>query len=337
MFLDISAERRSKFPDLYAAQARVLPDQPNILRPTGESSSLFTDGAGNMVFERDNGFLKLWPQIGAPRYRPQAILQQEDLEVIRNFILRMEDLQTGELVAAKTSYFFSIKEAEILQRLTHPNIVPYLGLALPGRGIKNPYMIMEWLSGGTLEDWIQADNHHISEIASIFDQTSAALSHVNKTGYLYNDAKVANILFNGEGVVKLVDFENSVPLEDDDSCIPGFIFATYHYASPEQKKAEYRGGQRLYLQSDVYSLTAVLFEMLFRGRGASLYGTRDKFLNDVGQPVPLLPRYKEEISTGGQKKLAEVLRRGLAVDYQERPANVEILNREVQEALNYKK
>lgn len=329
MSVDILEKNRPKFPDLYSAEAEEFSVRPRGLRR--KYPHIYTDKDGQMVFERDSGFLRVTRLNEPPRYHPWAVFKSDD--AIKS-VSQMKDLQTGQLVAAKQcSFDFSPGEAEILQRLAHPNIVSYLGLAVSGKGLRqNFYIMLEWLSGGTLVDWIKSGNHQLTEVATVFDQTAAAINYVNKTGYLYADAKPANILFNEEGVVKLVDFGNSFPLESDSSCSPGFILATFDYASPEQNKAPYTRGAKLYLQSDVYSLATVLFDVLTRG--SARFGARNDFVQNGDLSIPLRPDYQAEISTVKHKRLAEILQRALAKNYQERQANVGVLNQEVQEVLN---
>lgn len=331
MLTEISARDRRSYPDLYSAQIEEFSVRPKGLRL--KYPHIYTDKDGHMVIKRDSGFLRVVPLAEPPRYHPRAIFKSDDSI---GSVLQMEDLQTGKLVAAKQcgfSFDSTPGEVEILQRLAHPNIVSYLDLVASGKGLRQEfYMVMEWLSGGTLVDWIKSGNHQLTDVATVFGQTAAAINHVNKTGYLYADAKPANTLFNDEGVVKLVDFGISLPLGSDGGCSVGFILATHYYASPEQNKAPYISGARLYLQSDVYSLTAVLFDVLTRG--SARFGARYDFMKDGNLSIPLRPEYQAEITPVQHKRLAEVLRRGLADNYQERQVNVAVLNDQVQEALN---
>lgn len=331
MFIEIGDGRELDFPTLYSAKVENFPEEFEYLHH--EFGQYYTDKDSNMVIKRDSGFLRVVPLAEPPRYNPLSALKV-DSDTIKSTLLQMVDLRTGRIVAAKRIFSPSgvIEEAEILQKVTHPNIVPYLDLATSGKGIRDPYIIMEWLSGGTLDDWIQSGRHQITEVASVFDQTSAAINHVNRVGYLYADAKPLNILFNEEGVVKLIDFENCFRLEEDGSCVPSFCLATRHYASPEQNKAAYEcGGVRLYLQSDVYSLAAVLFDVLTRG--SARFGAREDFVENGDFLLPLRPEYQEEIFVVKHRKLARILRRALIKNYQERQANVGVLNMEVQEVL----
>lgn len=156
---------------------------------------------------------------------------------------------------------------------------------------------------------------------------------MNKKGYVYADTKPLNIMIDDTKQVKVVDFENSLPIVENGSTAPDiFCFATFGYASPEQRSLAYTNKGRLYIQSDVYSLGAVLFEMLIPEHTPPML-VRDDFVRDTNLSIPLRLEYQTVISLSQQNKLAMVLRRALAPDYQERCANVELLNNEVQDVL----
>lgn len=330
MFIDILEKHRPDFPDLYSAKTEVLPTLPE--GSYHKLAQYYIDRNGNMVIKRYDNFLRVSLLTEPPRYHPQAALKG-DSDTIKSTLLRAVDLRTGRIVAAKKIFSPSgvIEEAEILQRVAHPNVVSYLDLATPDTGFQTPFIIMEWLSGGTLNDWIKSGEHKITEVASVFNQAATAINHVNQVGYLYADAKPLNILFDDEGVVKLIDFENCFLLDEDGSCLPFDCLATRQYASPEQNKATYSGDVRLYLQADVYSLAAVLFDVLTRG--SARFEAREDFVENKGLFLPLRQEYQEEISVIKHSRLAEILRRALAKNFQERQANVWVLNMEVQEVL----
>lgn len=295
----------------------------------------YQDSDGSMVIKEEGGFLRIAPLRQEAKYFPIAVLPQPNLQMIKTHLVKMADQETDNIVAAKTAFTQSVlKEAEVLSVAAHPNIVALLNMAVSGKERNDLYLIMEWLPGGTLENWILAGSHSLDEVASIFGQTSSALSHINKKGYIYADAKPANIMFTAEGQVKIVDFENSCRMDENGDSEPDiFCFSTYEFASPEQIQLAYTNKGRLHIQSDVYSLAAVLFEMLTNQPTILGKIDRDLFVNNPDLPIPLRPEYQAVMPLLRQKRLAEILRKALAVDYQKRQPNIEILNAEVQEVL----
>ncbi len=145
-------------------------------------------------------------------------------------------------------------EASITASINHPNIVQVYGC---GEAEGRHYIAMEYISGGSLDDRIEAQ-HQISEedALSIGLAVARGLSAAYSRGLIHRDIKPGNILFNSYGTPKLVDFGLSMVVGQADR-LAGEIWGTPYYLAPEkllQQQEDFR--------SDMYSLGATLFHAL---------------------------------------------------------------------------
>ncbi|MBS1824502.1 MAG: serine/threonine protein kinase [Acidobacteria bacterium] len=150
------------------------------------------------------------------------------------------------------------REREILARLEHPNIARLLdGGALPdGR----PYLVMEYVDGVPVTEHCRP--LHIGKRLRLFLQICEGVICAHRSLVIHRDLKPANILVTEAGEVKLLDFGIAKLLEADHEetlamTTEEHTFYTPEYASPEQLER-----QPVTVATDVYSLGAVLREML---------------------------------------------------------------------------
>ena len=153
------------------------------------------------------------------------------------------------------------QERQILARLDHPNIARLLD---GGDSEGLPYLVMEFVEGGPL--LAAAATLDLSERLRLFRQILSAVSYAHRSLIVHRDLKPANILVSGDGEPKLLDF-GIARLVAEDTTEPGAhtmtvaSMMTPDYASPEQVKGESAG-----VASDIYSLGAILFELLSGAR-----------------------------------------------------------------------
>jgi serine/threonine protein kinase len=158
---------------------------------------------------------------------------------------------------------FLIHEAEVGTKLAHPNIIKIINIV---REKKNPYFVMEFFPAGSLKlRMIRKQNDFIRENApSILKQTATALAYMNASGWVHRDVKPDNILVNGAGEVRIIDFALAVRVQKK----PGFFgrmfgkkkakaMGTRSYMSPEQIRGEYLDGR-----ADVYSFACSAYEIV---------------------------------------------------------------------------
>jgi len=212
------------------------------------------------------------------------------------------------------------REAQLAGTLSHPNIVTIYDV---GRFEDAPYITMEFLDENSLEDLIASNTKlPVKRVISIAIQLARALDYAHRRGVIHRDVKPANILLIDE-TVKLTDFgiahlNSATELQCTESRL---LFGTPRYMSPEQV-----AGQPIDGRSDLFSLGAVLYELL-TGRKAfeseKVAGLMLKILQHnpipMGSDVPpgmqrivrklLSKRPEQRFATGAQ--LAEALEKEL--------------------------
>jgi eukaryotic-like serine/threonine-protein kinase len=155
------------------------------------------------------------------------------------------------------------KEARILAKLDHPNIVPVhdVGRMEDGRC----FVVSKLLEGSDLAIQILLARPSLRESADLIAIVAEALHYAHTRGLVHRDIKPANILIDASGKPCIADF--GLALNDDDYGKSGRSAGTPAYMSPEQAKGE---GHRVDGRSDIFSLGVVLYELLagrrpFRG------------------------------------------------------------------------
>ena len=147
------------------------------------------------------------------------------------------------------------REARSLAALAHENVVRVFDY---GEDAAGPFMALEWLPGGTLDDRLAAGALPPDETARIAHGVAAGLAHLHSRGLVHRDLKPANVLFDVEDRPKLGDFGLvRHALGSGTLTEAGTVLGTAAYISPEQASGEPVGPA-----SDVYSFGVVLFRML---------------------------------------------------------------------------
>ncbi len=145
------------------------------------------------------------------------------------------------------------RERQLLARLEHPNIARLLDGGTTAQG---PYLVMEYIEGETLLDYCR--ELPLRRKLELLLEVCAAVEYAHRRLIIHRDLKPQNVLVTEAGAAKLLDF-GIAKLVDDDGSGPRFTgVATPRYASPEQL----RGGE-VTTASDVYSLGALLYAVLF--------------------------------------------------------------------------
>ncbi len=147
-------------------------------------------------------------------------------------------------------------EAQAIARLRHPNILTIFGY---GEDDGWAYIIMEFVSGGSLEDRMTNKTFSWQESLQIIIPVAEALALAHRSNIIHRDIKPANILLSDNDWPLLADF-GLAKMQQTNSpglTMPGQVLGTMAYAAPEQIE-EGEIDHRV----DVYSLAVVLYEML---------------------------------------------------------------------------
>ncbi len=187
-------------------------------------------------------------------------------------------------------------EAEAVARLQHPNIVQIYEV---GEYDGLPFFSLEYVDGGTLGQKIDGKPRPPREAAGTIELLARAMAVAHGRGIMHRDLKPANVLLGTDGQPKITDFGLAKRIEDDSSQTKsGTLMGTPSYMSPEQARGETRD---IGPQSDLYSLGAMLYEML-TGRppfvGPTVLDTLFQVRNQ--EPVParrLQPKCPRDLDT----------------------------------------
>src|SRR5574341_1283057 len=214
------------------------------------------------------------------------------------------------------------REASIIAKLNHPNIVPVYDFGeLDGVS----YLVMRFIEGKTLKEILQAQKPGTQQIIDIIRPVADALSYAHARGVVHRDVKPSNILIDNEGHVYLTDFGLARLAQSGDSTISqDMIIGSPQYLSPEQARGE-TGDAR----SDIYSLGIVIYEM-FTGRvpfqGDTPYATITAHIN---QPLPPPRSFNPKVPPAVEK----VLEKALAKERDKRFASVHDMMKALENAI----
>jgi tRNA A-37 threonylcarbamoyl transferase component Bud32 len=146
-----------------------------------------------------------------------------------------------------------VREAEVLARLNHPNIIRLLNFYNLPQGC---FIVMEYAEGETLEDKLQKAGLVPPTVAvPCFIQVLHALEYAHKLGVIHRDLKPSNIMLATGGIAKLLDFGTAKLSGAHALTQQGMTLGTIIYMSKEQLL-----GKPLDARSDVYSLGVTLYE-----------------------------------------------------------------------------
>jgi serine/threonine-protein kinase len=208
-----------------------------------------------------------------------------------------------------------LREARLAARLSHPNVVSVYdaGEAEDGR----PFIVMEYVPGTTF-----AELGHVTpgKAVELTIQACSGLAHAHAAGLVHRDVKPQNLLLREDGTVKVADFGIARAAEMTALTQVGTVLGTAAYLSPEQAL-----GEEVTAAADVYSLGAVLYELL-AGRPPyefdSLADLADKQAS--GQITPV-----GELAPGVPSGVEDAVMRSLARNPAYRPASADAFAREL--------
>ena len=150
-------------------------------------------------------------------------------------------------------------EQRTLAQLNHPSIARLYDADTSPDG--TPFFVMEYVEGIPLTDFCKKHNSSVAERLRLFRDVCEALLYAHQHAVIHRDLKPSNILVKDDGSIRLLDFGIAKHLENlgelVDQTITGLRLMTPAYAAPEQIRGEQVG-----IQSDVYSLGVVLYELL---------------------------------------------------------------------------
>jgi serine/threonine protein kinase len=202
------------------------------------------------------------------------------------------------------------REAQSTANLRHQNIVTVYGM---GEFKGTPYLVMEYLSGKSLDSLIDADAMTLQQKLNCIGQVCHGLhyAHSRQPSIIHRDIKPGNIVVIEDGTAKIIDF-GIARVGQSRHTRTGFVMGSYQYMSPEQIS-----GTELDGRSDIFSTGIVLYQLLTRTlpfSGDNISETLQSVIHE--SPAPL-----SRFLGNYPAKLDEVVARALAKHREERYAS----------------
>ena len=179
-----------------------------------------------------------------------------------------------------------LREAETVASLSHPHIIPVYDF---GQRDGTFYMVMEFLTGGDLMQWIHRGLEE-EEVLQIISDVASALHFAHEKGYVHRDVKPDNIMFREDNSAVLTDFGIARQKNANNQVtVAGSILGTPKYMSPEQLQGHPVDGR-----SDIYSLGIMFYEMLTKQAPYQDEEFMALAMKHLQSPIPKLPiRYSK--------------------------------------------
>jgi serine/threonine-protein kinase len=201
-----------------------------------------------------------------------------------------------------------MREALAAARLSgEPNIVTIFDI---GEWHERPFIVMEYLSGGSLDDRIRESGaQEPSQALTWLEQAALALDAAHRNGVVHRDVKPANLLIDRDATVHVADFGIASAAGLDSLTMTGTVLGTAGYLSPEQAN-----GDRATPASDRYALAVVAYELLSGERPFARDSLTAEAAAHVNAPVPSISERCKNLP----REVDPVFRRALAKHQEER-------------------
>lgn len=214
-------------------------------------------------------------------------------------------------------------EAHAITSLIHPNIVEVYDIC----DVKNKhFIVMEHIEGHTLKQIIQLRGHlPINESVWIMKQLCSGIMEAHKNKIIHRDIKPQNVLVKNDGTCKIADFgiavlNNSLELTSKDT-----VLGSVHYLAPELSK-----GENPTMQSDIYSLGIVFFELITGQVPYSGDSAVAVALKHFKEPLPDIKKMCPNVP----QSIVNIIIKATAKDQNERYENVALMLKDLNQCLS---
>ena len=200
------------------------------------------------------------------------------------------------------------REALAAARLSNaPNTVTIFDV---GEHDDHPYIVMEFLAGGSLADRLARDGAQpIGRSLDWLGQAARALDAAHASGVVHRDVKPANLLLDNDDRVKVADFGIASAVGLGSLTEAGTVLGTAGYLAPEQAR-----GEKATPASDRYALAVVAFELLTGARPFERQSSTAEAMAHVSEPIPRASSLNPELPS----QVDDALARGLAKEPEHR-------------------
>jgi tRNA A-37 threonylcarbamoyl transferase component Bud32 len=252
-------------------------------------------------------------------------------------VYRARRLHIGDEVAVKILLRKFVKDDAALARfrrearaaalLHHPNVITIHDFGETGDDNAPAYIVMEFVKGTPLRDLLNSQQHFtVDRAVRLMRGICAGVGAAHRQGVVHRDLKPENILVVAPDddsefeSVRVVDFGLAKLLADAGVAPTGTVVGTPYYMSPEQCL-----GETLDARSDVYSLGAMLYEMVSGRRPFTADTVSGIIAKQLSEPPPPLPS-----TVTIPRRLSAAIMQCLAKDPDDRPQTATELGRQLQ-------
>jgi eukaryotic-like serine/threonine-protein kinase len=203
------------------------------------------------------------------------------------------------------------REARAVAKLAHPNIVTVIDR---GEQDGRQFIVFEYVDGQNLKELTRDGPLEVQQAIGLTLQVAGALSFAHERGLVHRDVKPQNVLLNEDGQAKVTDFGIARSLDVQGVTHTGTVLGTSDYIAPEQAR-----GQRVDPKTDIYSLGAVLYELLV----GEVPFAGDNFvavaMRHVSEPAPSVLEHRPDCPP----RLDFAIQRAMAKDPDDRFASMD--------------
>lgn len=214
------------------------------------------------------------------------------------------------------------REAEAVTQLSHPNIVDVYDVGDEG---DKHYIVMEYVKGYTLKQLIKKRGPiPFKEAVWMIKQLAGALMEAHRNNVIHRDVKSQNVLIKDDGTVKLSDFgialaNNAMQITKKDS-----VLGSVHYLAPELSQ-----GKQANMQSDIYSLGIVFYELLTGDVPFKADTPINVALRHIKEDVPSVRKFNPEIP----QSVENIIIKATAKSLNNRYKNIALMLQDLNECL----
>ena len=214
------------------------------------------------------------------------------------------------------------REAGAVTTRSHPNIVDVYDVGDDG---DKHYIVMEYVRGYTLKQLIKKRGPiPVKEAVWVMKQLAGALMDAHRNNVIHRDVKSQNVLIKDDGTVKLSDFGIAVANDAMQITHKNAVLGSVHYLAPELSK-----GKQATMQSDIYSLGIVFYELLtgdvpFKGETPVQVA-----LKHIKEEIPSVRSFNHEIP----QSVENIIIKATAKNPNQRYKNIAIMLQDLNECL----
>jgi eukaryotic-like serine/threonine-protein kinase len=191
------------------------------------------------------------------------------------------------------------REAMVAAGLSHPNLVNVFDF---GSGGARPYLVMEYVPGGTLSDRLRDDRRGDWDTETVFRELMSALAHVHAARIIHRDIKPGNVLIGRDGRTRLTDFGVARPAGAEQLTRTGLVVGTARFIAPEILR-----GRRPDERSDLFASGVLLRDCLRDSHHHHLRSLADRLTAERPEDRPGSAAEVLELLDGGATAATAVL------------------------------